>query len=237
MSTRPAPTLRELEARAIESWGSGAPFSEHPLLEVAAAFQRRRGNLPPAGESLTELTRGWNPGEPTTPAMREYLERTPTAALPPGAQVPGCSCPTCTGLPADHPARLIRRPPGDLRPVVDVDRARAVSVLEVVHRLGCGEPIRRGRELHVRCPLHEDSEPSLRIHRNGRWWYCDPCGEGGDAIRLYMRGRQLDFITAVRELAAGVAGREATQRQHAPREALPQNGSWLTSGLSVRARR
>lgn len=44
--------------------------------------------------------------------------------------------------------------------------------------------------------------PSLRIHADGRRWYCYPCGKGGDAIRLYMRARRLNFINAVRELAA-----------------------------------
>ena len=82
-----------------------------------------------------------------------------------------------------------------------LDAARAVSVVEVARRLGCGDPVRRGRELHVRCPLHEDTDPSLRIHADGRRWYCDPCGEGGDAIRLLMRARGLDFPAAARDLA------------------------------------
>ena len=81
-----------------------------------------------------------------------------------------------------------------------VDHARAVSTVEVARRLGCGDPVRRGRELAVRCPLHEDKDPSLRIHEDGRRWYCDPCGEGGDSIRLHMRARSLDFVTAVGEL-------------------------------------
>jgi len=33
-------------------------------------------------------------------------------------------------------------------------------------------------------------------------WYCHPCGEGGDAIKLYMRARRIEFAVAVRELAA-----------------------------------
>ena len=83
-----------------------------------------------------------------------------------------------------------------------VDHARAVSTVEVANRLGCGDPVRRGKELAVRCPLHEDTDPSLRIHEDGRRWYCDPSGEGGDAIKLFMRARGLDFAQAIRELAA-----------------------------------
>ena len=73
--------------------------------------------------------------------------------------------------------------------------------MEIAARLGMGEPMKRGRELHVRCPLHDDGNPSLRIHQDGRRWYCDPCGEGGDGIGLYMRARRIGFVEAVQELA------------------------------------
>ena len=201
MSTRPTPTLREREARAIETWGTGRPLSQHLDLEVAAAFHR--GPVPPeVSTDIDALTCGWTPGEPPTEVMQEYLARPQTAALAPGAPVPGCACERCTGLPADHPARHVHRLRRNLHPAVDVDRARAVPLLEIVRRLGCGEPVRRGCELAVRCPLHEDSNPSLRIHPDGRRWYCDPCGEGGDSIALYMKVRQLSFVDAVRELVA-----------------------------------
>ena len=124
--------------------------------------------------------------------------------LEPGEPVPGCGCPTCSGIAEDHPARRqLRRPRcRDLNPAIDVNRARSLTVADVTQLLGCGEPVRRGRETAVRCPLHEDRNPSLRIHADGRRWYCDPCGTGGDAITLYMRARNVDFVSAVRELAA-----------------------------------
>ena len=53
------------------------------------------------------------------------------------------------------------------------------------------------RDLHELEALAIDSwpgsDPPLSEHS---------CGEGGDAIRLLMRARGLDFATAVRELAA-----------------------------------
>jgi len=49
-----------------------------------------------------------------------------------------------------------------------VDDARGLSILDIAHRLGCGEPQQRGKELRVRCPLHEDRKPSLRIVLDGR---------------------------------------------------------------------
>ena len=81
-----------------------------------------------------------------------------------------------------------------------MDAARHVSVLDVARILGCGEPVRRGKELVVCCPLHEDTDPSCRIDVEDGVWYCDPCAEGGDAIALYMRARRIEFAEAVREL-------------------------------------
>lgn len=157
-------------------------MSDHLRLEVAAAFTR--------GRSLGS-------GEP----------------------VPGCGCPQCTGLPEEHPARTSRRlgfssytagrgneDPraawGDL-----VQRARSVDLLDVVDRLGCGTPQRRGKRLAVHCPLHEDASPSCLIDVEKGLWYCFPCGAGGDVIELYRRARRLTFGGAVNELVGQSPGR------------------------------
>ena len=154
------------------------------------------------------------------PAPSDHLRLEIAAALhrgrslEPGEPVPGCGCPVCTGLPVDHPARVPawkRRDPEGAA-LSDRERrerwermvqlARAVPVLEVARRLGSGDPVKRGKELAVRCPLHADTDPSLRIDATSNVWFCDPCAEGGDAIRLLMRARRVSFADAVRELAA-----------------------------------
>jgi len=152
-------------------------LSEHTRLEIAHAIHvgHRPGDAPWLNGKLLPLAEG----DP----------------------VPGCSCPECTGVPADHPARrsLQRgRKPG--RNGLPVDEARAVPILEVVSRLGLGEPRKAGREYLVRCPLHDDSRPSLRISPERGLWICDPCGEGGDGIRLVERVRGVSFADAVRQL-------------------------------------
>ena len=106
------------------------PFgaSEHLALEISAAFTRGR-------------------------------------PLDPGEPVPGCGCETCTGLPADHPARLPAWRRADPHGAARSDRereqrwarrvhaARSIGIVEIAARLGCGTPMKRGRELVVRCPL------------------------------------------------------------------------------------
>lgn len=140
-----------------------------------------------------------------------HLRGAPLAA---GEPVPGCRCETCLGLPGDHPARTPaweRNNPAEAVRVKEgrrqswlhlVERARARPITEVAARLGCGDAVRRGRELAVRCPAHDDETPSCRLDVDRGIWYCDPCGEGGDGLRLWMRARRTTFAEAVRALAS-----------------------------------
>lgn len=117
-----------------------------------------------------------------------------------GAPVPGCGCEDCTGVSKEE--RLSRR--RDIsrrRENLPVEDARRVSILDVVARLGLGEPEGRWGEPKVRCPFHDDTDPSLRLNVDDGLYYCDPCCDGGDAIELYRRVRGVTFPDAVRELA------------------------------------
>ena len=124
-----------------------------------------------------------------------------------GVLVPGCACERCTGISAEAPAwtrrtpTYARRMQGRASWETRVDQARAVTLLEVVQRLGLGTPAKTGKELAVCCPLHKDNNPSLRLNPTKQLWYCAPCAEGGDGIRLCMRARRIAFAEAVRELA------------------------------------
>jgi len=150
-----------------------------------------------SGPPLSEHTRleiahtvhlGYRPGHPPP--------------LAPGDPVPGCGCPICTGVSADDPARRTRRRTTRPDRPLPVEDARAVSILDVAGRLGLGEPVRRGREWAVLCPLHDDTRPSLTLDVDRGLWYCFPCSEGGDGIELLQRVRGCSFAEAVRELAA-----------------------------------
>ena len=47
-----------------------------------------------------------------------------------------------------------------------------------------GPGVRHGKEIRFVCGLHDDHDPSLRVNPEKGLWYCDPCGVGGDVVRL-----------------------------------------------------
>lgn len=124
-----------------------------------------------------------------------------------GEAVPGCWCAKCTGVLNEAPnwtcrtSTHLRRIKVRERWEAQVDRARAIPILEVVRRLGA-EPQKQGKEWIVSAPYREDRCPSLRINPDNGMWFDDPMGEGGDAIKLWMLTKRQTFAEAVRELAA-----------------------------------
>jgi hypothetical protein len=138
--------------------------------------------------------------------MSEHLSLEVAAAftrgrpLEPGEPVPGCSCPTCTGLPAEDPARI---QPRTWAPSETwerrVEQARRRSLLDVARALGM-DPKKAGREYVARCPFHEDRTPSLSLSPDKGLWHCFSCGRGGDGISLFQQARGLEFKQAVEEL-------------------------------------
>ena len=119
-----------------------------------------------------------------------------------GAPVPGCGCPGCSGIPADHPARQPRRSPDYSGWEERAERARSIGLLEMCRRLGL-KIHEKGSALYVSCPMHKDKKPSLslgpKLGRSGLW-HCFSCEGGGDAIELFMRARRMGFADAVRDL-------------------------------------
>lgn len=168
----------QLVDRLIDSWCTRHPLSEHTSLEVAYAVHvgHQAGDPPPLGD---------------------------------GRPVPGCSCPRCADLDEDDDVWALFECNRDESEPLPVEEARGVSILDVCRRLGLGDPAshRAGsREFLVRCPLHDDTNPSLRLRPGkgpGGVWYCFPCGEGGDGIKLVMRAQRMEFHEAVKWIAKG----------------------------------
>ena len=99
--------------------------------------------------------------------------------------------------------------------LLDRDDVRRASPLVEVIPVLTGHPMEGdGAERRTRCPLHEDTHPSLRVNSDKQQWYCDVCGVGGDVFKLVEQVQKCDFAEALRWLAerAGL-GATRTSRQ------------------------
>ncbi len=50
------------------------------------------------------------------------------------------------------------------------------------------------------CPFHEDEVPSFGINVNGNYWHCFAGCGGGDIVSFWMKLKNCDFKTAVKDL-------------------------------------
>jgi len=108
--------------------------------------------------------------------------------------------------------------------VVDEVRTRA-DIVEIV-----GEHIqlkKAGKDYRALCPFHTEKTPSFYVIPRKQFYNCFGCGESGDVFTFLMKRLGLEFIDAVKVLAAryGVEVPEtrgpAAEDQHKPlREAL-----------------
>src|SRR5215470_953522 len=62
--------------------------------------------------------------------------------------------------------------------------------------------IRAGREWKACCPFHNEKTPSFTVNDDKGFYHCFGCGAHGDAIRFLTDHRGMQFMDAVKELAA-----------------------------------
>lgn len=53
----------------------------------------------------------------------------------------------------------------------------------------------------IRCPFHNDHDPSLHIDHDKQLWHCFGCGKGGDVITWVMERDKCDFVAALTHLS------------------------------------
>ena len=83
---------------------------------------------------------------------------------------------------------------------------------------------RAGSNMVACCPFHSEKTPSFTVFTSSNSFYCFGCGAGGDVISFIMRAENLDYVSALRFLAAR-AGIE-----------IPEDSSGGESGTAKRSR-
>jgi len=71
-----------------------------------------------------------------------------------------------------------------------IEKARSVDMNFLVESMGY-----KPRMSFIKCLLHIDKTPSLKIYKNS--WYCFSCNRGGDSIQFLMDMQHLSFKDAV----------------------------------------
>jgi DNA primase len=81
------------------------------------------------------------------------------------------------------------------------DRVRQAT--DIVDLLGSYLPLRRQGSIYVaQCPWHDDQRPSLQVNPKRQSWKCWVCDLGGDVFSFVMKRDNVDFVEALRILAA-----------------------------------
>ncbi|MFR6640408.1 MAG: DNA primase [Christensenellales bacterium] len=63
-------------------------------------------------------------------------------------------------------------------------------------------PLNKGQNLLGCCPFHHEKEPSFAVNEEKQFYHCFGCKESGNAISFVQKMESVDFIDAVRLLAA-----------------------------------
>ncbi len=74
--------------------------------------------------------------------------------------------------------------------------------LSVVDVVGRRVPlVKKGQNYWGCCPFHNEKTPSFSVNEDKGFYHCFGCGEHGDIISFVMKSENVDFKTAISELA------------------------------------
>ncbi|MEM7541533.1 MAG: DNA primase [Pseudomonadota bacterium] len=97
-----------------------------------------------------------------------------------------------------------------------LDRIDIVEVIETYIPLK-----RAGKDFQALCPFHKEKSPSFTVSRDKQFYHCFGCGENGSAIGFLMNYRNLEFLEAIEELAAGAGIEVPKTDSHVPGKHKP----------------
>lgn len=91
----------------------------------------------------------------------------------------------------------------------------AIPIGDIIHFYG-GE-VKEGRNVSVRCCIHNDTRRSAVIDTYGNLYFCHTCGKGGTAVDIIMEKEGIGFKDAVERADEILAGVGATLRSEPKR--------------------
>ena len=87
-----------------------------------------------------------------------------------------------------------------------------LSIVDVISRRV--PLVKKGQNFGGCCPFHNEKTPSFSVSEDKGFYHCFGCGEHGDIISFVMKSENVDFKTAISELAdmAGIKMPEFKQK-------------------------
>jgi len=82
--------------------------------------------------------------------------------------------------------------------------ANTVSIADVVRHFG-GE-VKEGRNISVRCCMHDDARKSAVIDTYNNLYFCHTCGKGGNAVNVIMELENVGFKDALARAGEIIGG-------------------------------
>ncbi len=122
-----------------------------------------------------------------------------------------------------------------------LDELRARTVLSTVISPSV-KLIRAGREWKACCPFHNEKTPSFTVNDDKGFWHCFGCSAHGDAIRFLTDYRGMQFMDAVKELAAKAGmevpasdpqAKERADRAASLTDLMAEAAKWYSAQLSA----
>lgn len=96
-----------------------------------------------------------------------------------------------------------------------MDREEIIANNPILKTLGqYGLEFRKnGAEYWAKCPLHNDSKPSLRVNIEKQVWFCDPCQKGGSVIDFVMAFERVNLTAAMDKLSHNIVKTKEIERK------------------------
>ena len=112
--------------------------------------------------------------------------------------------------------------------VVEEVRARA-DIVDVIGELV--QLKKAGREYKANCPFHEERTPSFYVVPDKGFYKCFGCGKSGDVFSFVMERQGMDFVEAVKHVAAR-AGVEVREVKRGREEEDPHQPLYETNAFA-----